>query len=202
MDQLVASEESPLHDGTFALIPWQIEGNDDDRWTGISHSTVESTFFVSSGGCPVVPLRTLPPPDDGRVKFFRKLARVGNLPPILLLYVSPLNATIVLDGHARLAGALAEGGAIPAYCLQRALITDAVEPGESLAAFEGVYAKMAMERRDLTALNVGLSELHQPRMLRRPSRAWPLAGGASTWNAEVRARARVLGIDVDDLTRE
>ena len=44
----------------------------------------------------------------GRLKWWRKKAREGSLPPILLWYVSGLNAYLILDGHYRLQAALDE----------------------------------------------------------------------------------------------
>ncbi|MBW6433533.1 hypothetical protein KZ829_07215 [Actinoplanes hulinensis] len=56
----------------------------------------------------VVPLRPLPSAEDGRVKAYRKLARDGLLPPLLLWWASNLDGCLLLDGHSRLAAARAE----------------------------------------------------------------------------------------------
>lgn len=56
----------------------------------------------------VLPLRTLGESDQGRIKAFRKLAREGALPPILLWWVSGFQMYVILDGHDRLAAAVAE----------------------------------------------------------------------------------------------
>ncbi|MEV0901709.1 ParB/Srx family N-terminal domain-containing protein [Actinoplanes sp. NPDC049802] len=69
----------------------------------------------------VVPLRPLPSPDDGRVKSYRKLARAGVLPPLLLWWASNLDGYLLVDGHSRLAAARAEGSSA---------VTLAVTPGE------------------------------------------------------------------------
>ncbi|MGB8939405.1 MAG: hypothetical protein WCD21_04060 [Streptomyces sp.] len=44
----------------------------------------------------------MPRADDPRVKAYRKQARDGTLPPVLLWWVSGLDCHLVLDGHAGL----------------------------------------------------------------------------------------------------
>ncbi|WP_304163861.1 hypothetical protein [Lonsdalea britannica] len=48
-------------------------------------------------------------PASSRVKWWRKKAREGALPPILLWFVSGLGAYVILDGHSRLQAARDEG---------------------------------------------------------------------------------------------
>lgn len=48
-------------------------------------------------------------PASSRVKWWRKKAREGTLPPILLWFVSGLGAYVILDGHSRLQAARDEG---------------------------------------------------------------------------------------------
>ncbi|MFP1858990.1 hypothetical protein [Lonsdalea quercina] len=48
-------------------------------------------------------------PTSSRVKWWRKKAREGALPPILLWFVSGLGAYVILDGHSRLQAARDEG---------------------------------------------------------------------------------------------
>ncbi|MBO3739145.1 hypothetical protein [Actinoplanes flavus] len=47
--------------------------------------------WLGDGWNGVVPLRPLPTPDDGRVKAYRKPARDGRLPPLLLWWASNLD---------------------------------------------------------------------------------------------------------------
>jgi hypothetical protein len=56
----------------------------------------------------VVPLRAASRPDAARVKSWRKHAREGTLPPILVAWVSALDVYVVLDGHDRLLAARLE----------------------------------------------------------------------------------------------
>ncbi|MFS1291878.1 hypothetical protein ACLRDI_29620 [Pseudomonas piscis] len=59
------------------------------------------------GGGAVVGLHGVDPL-AGRLKWWRKKAREGSLPPILLWYVSGLNSYLILDGHYRLQAAIDE----------------------------------------------------------------------------------------------
>ncbi len=67
-----------------------------------------SSWF-SFGAGRVLPLRDPSSSDAARVKAFRKHARDGTLPPVLLWWVSPLDGYLVLDGHDRLLAARLEG---------------------------------------------------------------------------------------------
>ncbi|UJR86206.1 hypothetical protein [Sandaracinus amylolyticus] len=61
-----------------------------------------------NGARTIVPLRTGSAIDASRVKAWRKHVRDGTLPPIVLWWVSMLDAYVLLDGHDRLRAALAE----------------------------------------------------------------------------------------------
>ncbi|MDX3235410.1 hypothetical protein PV392_06910 [Streptomyces sp. ME03-5709C] len=67
----------------------------------------------------ILPLRPMPGADDSRVKAYRKQAREGTLPPVLLWWVSGLDCHLILDGHARLAAAIAESVEPPLLQLHR-----------------------------------------------------------------------------------
>lgn len=56
----------------------------------------------------VLNLREPPRADDGRVKWWRKHAREGALPPVLLWYLGGLRGYVIVDGHCRLQAALLE----------------------------------------------------------------------------------------------
>lgn len=57
----------------------------------------------------VFALRDPSPEDASRVKSWRKHARDGTLPPVLLSWISALDGYLVLDGHDRLHAAALEG---------------------------------------------------------------------------------------------
>lgn len=65
--------------------------------------------FGLHGSGRVLPLRTASPPESARVKAWRKHARDGTLPPVLLLWLSMLDVWVALDGHDRLLAARLEG---------------------------------------------------------------------------------------------
>ena len=56
---------------------------------------------------------------DGRLKWWRKKAKEGSLPPILLLFISGLDNYIILDGHYRLKAAYLEN-VVPDILILRA----------------------------------------------------------------------------------
>lgn len=115
-DLLQAAGEGPLHTGRWVLawgMPgWSVAGHwqrlnviDPDRghitWFGFSDPIEDQRD--------ILPLRRLSPVDAARVRSYRRQVREGVLPPALLWWVSGLNTLLVLDGHDRIAAALAEG---------------------------------------------------------------------------------------------
>ncbi|MET9378657.1 hypothetical protein ABZX98_31735 [Streptomyces sp. NPDC002992] len=114
---LTADPDGPLHDGRWVLT------DDTERlrirdgrgpaayWSELlveGHPDGYIDWWIHNGSWEVLPLRPLPDTDDGRVKAYRKQAREGILPPVLLWWVSGLDCHLLLDGHARLAAAIAE----------------------------------------------------------------------------------------------
>lgn len=60
--------------------------------------------------------------DDDKVKWYRKLIKSDNLPPIFVWYISSLYAYIIIDGHSRLKASLLENKApeiIAIYSLKK-----------------------------------------------------------------------------------
>lgn len=55
--------------------------------------------------------------EHGRIKWWRKIWREGQMPPILLWFISYLDAFVILDGHDRLQAALLEGGVPDCFVL-------------------------------------------------------------------------------------
>ncbi|MFG2111901.1 hypothetical protein ACGFRB_04560 [Streptomyces sp. NPDC048718] len=134
----------------------------------------------------------MPAADDGRVKAYRKQARDGTLPPVLMWWVSGLDCGVILDGHARLAAAIAESVEPPLLQLIRTAPDDEVAEGTERAVgrYETEMARRAGLRvRHGDAVPDGAALLgpqlaHDLRELdtaRRPSRAWPLEGGQERW---------------------
>jgi hypothetical protein len=118
------------------------------------------------------------------------------------MWVSGLQAHVVLDGHDRLQAAVQEGADVPALVLLR--------HGERCVDEQGLArADIIVERSggaDMTveARNRLLLDLYSPARDVLPSRADLMRGGVDQWVAEVDAEAR-QGEDVqinDPLTRE
>ena len=71
-----------------------------------------SAVYLDWGLCGNGQVFNIRPPqarDSGRIKWWRKLARAGQLPPILVWQVQALDAFVILDGHDRLQACLLEG---------------------------------------------------------------------------------------------
>lgn len=157
-----------------------------------------------------ISLRDMSAPDDGRVKLWRKHAKVATLPPALLFWVSGLDCYLVLDGHDRLLAASLENVAAPVLALEP---LDEAEPSDEqqrqvTAALS--TALEAAERATVAAREVGLARVHRPfttedsnrilldafspRQHLGRSRAFPMPGGDAQWVREVRDALERRGI--------
>ncbi|MEM6784573.1 MAG: hypothetical protein AAF624_12655 [Bacteroidota bacterium] len=135
--------------------------------------------------CHPIVLRDASPASHGRVKAWRKFARVGLLPPVLLLWVSGLDTHVVLDGHDRLLAALLEGATAPALALS--LVEEHKPDGARCDAVRRSVAE-ALEagRISVERANAVLLDAHVPYIKRCLTRAFPIEGGVGTWAAEVK----------------
>lgn len=50
----------------------------------------------------LIALKEAPVQESGRVKWYRKLVKAGECPPVLIWYLACLDSYVILDGHARL----------------------------------------------------------------------------------------------------
>lgn len=201
---LDAASDGPLHDGRWVLSPgpalllrpnhrgsspaeyWRsllVEGDPDGY----------IDWFVHDGSWEILPLRVMPGAFDPRVKAYRKQARDGTLPPVLLWWVSGLDCHLVLDGHARLAAAIAESVEPAVLELRRAVPQDELDSAteRAVAAYEAELARFTELRAAQgsrvpdgaafagPALARRLGELHTTH---RPTWAWPLPGGIQEWH--------------------
>ena len=55
-----------------------------------------------------IAVKETPYEDSGRVKFWRKKVKEGTLPPIVLMHMSQLSNSIIIDGHSRLMASILE----------------------------------------------------------------------------------------------
>ncbi|MFC7218835.1 hypothetical protein ACFQLX_11730 [Streptomyces polyrhachis] len=192
----------PLHDGRWLLsfesplLRW--------RHAGTSHAAYWEEMLVEghpdgyldwhlhSCGWEVLALRPVPDAADSRVKAYRKQARDGTLPPVLLWWVSGLDCHVILDGHARLAAAVAEDIEPPLLHLHRTTPRDDLDAGtaEAVALYEDELARFARLREThgptvpdgtATAGPQLARRLHDLTVWEQPTWAWPLPGGEEAW---------------------
>lgn len=138
----------------------------------------------------VLALRAPSPEEDGRVKSWRKCARDGTLPPVLLLYVDILEKWLVLDGHDRLHAALLEGVTPPVLGLWPVVedefaSTDWEREGALIAA--GFQLRAGATPQTVDKANRTLLRHFSGYRRGTVTRAWPLKGGLEAWRAEVLA---------------
>ncbi|MFF3314540.1 hypothetical protein ACFYV5_03385 [Streptomyces sp. NPDC003035] len=198
---LAEDPDGPLHDGRWVLT------DDTERlrirdgrgpaayWSELvveGHPEGYIDWWIHNGSWEVLPLRPLPGADDGRVKAYRKQAREGILPPVLLWWVSGLDCHLLLDGHARLAAAIAEDVEPAVLVLRRTVPHDERVRGEAEAAaayeaeldrYAALIARHGPAVPDGAEIAGGLlvRRLEQLRTGDRPTWAWPLAGGVHEW---------------------
>lgn len=199
---LLDSPGSPLHDGRWLLscesplLRWNHGRRPQaEYWNSMliqGHPDGYIDWFIHSGSWEILPLHSMPDAGDGRVKAYRKQARDGTLPPVLLWWVSGLDCHLILDGHARLAAAIAESTSPSLLSLHRTAPSDEVVTGTERAvhSYESELARFA-ELRTIHGAAVpdgaaiaGPSLAHRLRELhtaQRPTWAWPLPGGEVQW---------------------
>ncbi|WP_375743769.1 hypothetical protein NR800_00185 [Corallococcus interemptor] len=141
----------------------------------------------------VLALRVPSSPEDGRVKSWRKRARDGTLPPVLLLYVDILAKWLVLDGHDRLHAALLEGVEPPLLGLWPFVTpprpASAVREAGALFSAE-FQLRAGATPETVDRVNRMLVHSFTPDPRGTVSRAWPIPGGRETWREEVTTRRR------------
>lgn len=213
---LERSPASPVYEGEWLLKPSEL-----------AEGLVQQIVAQGAGGTiawdygtrlyPFV-LRDSSSRDDGRVKAWRKHARAGTLPPILLHWVSGLDAAVVLDGHDRLLAAALESTAAPALTLlpvsveapdlaraqqvEEALVTS-MAAAQRLQAEAGREPLTRMQRVwNVEHANELLIEQYATRLVARPTRAWPLPGRAERWAKEAHQAAVAQRIDSHNLLED
>ncbi|MFD7071553.1 hypothetical protein ACFV97_30475 [Streptomyces sp. NPDC059913] len=197
-DALEASSVGPLHEGRWMLTPRldhrlgrgreettrNGDGPTPGRWCSPlldAHPDGYVDWFA--GGFGVVPLRRMPAPGDGRVKSYRRQVRDGVLPPVLLWWFSGLDRYVVLDGHARLAAALAEDREPAALALSRAPSEERAVAGTdralsayrlTLSVLDGPHPVADREHVVRAAGRLLTDRLSDVATDRAPTRAWPM----------------------------
>jgi hypothetical protein len=186
---LDATDSGPLHGGPWLLRPHVLQPH---TAAELVHDNPAYLDWFGTGWNGIVPLRALPGEDSGRVKAYRKLAAEQLLPPIVLWWVSGLDGWLLLDGHARLVAALAEGVMPPALALG-----NAERPADQQVWLAKLTADhetaIAHLQRQIAAGHPGAQDAERQlsawygatiaNLTSHPGRtvAWPLPGGATAW---------------------
>ncbi|GAA5017110.1 hypothetical protein [Streptomyces siamensis] len=142
-------------------------------------------------------MRPVPDPGDSRVKAYRKQAREGALPPVLLWWVSGLDCHVILDGHARLAAAIAESVELPLLHLNRSVPRDDLDVriDDAVGSYERELARFAALRAVHGPAVPDGATIAGPQLARRLhgldtaaqlTWAWPLPGGQAQWRRVAR----------------
>jgi hypothetical protein len=187
MPGMLDAEPPPVHSLERIL---QLPGAVFEGWTWPDIPEHQGALF---------PVRAPSPAEDGRVRAWRKRARDGTLPPVLLFYVHVLGKHLVVDGHDRAHAALLEG-VEPPLCV--------LWPAQERYVFP--HAVEDLER--LHELSARQPELPWPEMLNRAAamtyswgsthhaylRAYQVRGGMKTWRDEVARRLEALRGEVEE----
>jgi hypothetical protein len=210
--KLFDSPVSPLCAGRWWLMPGEVRERD-AGWlpTGVAGRSLASVchldrvavqpfagYVAWDFGDALEPLamRPMSGPDDARVKAWRRALREGYMPPALLMWMSGLDRYIILDGHDRIAAALAEGTlpSVLVLCYMQEQ-TRAPDRSRSQAVAEEVARQLTASRspdlrpnrpfRIETANRLLIDAFDDRPQLAPVSRAWPLDGGASRWRSQV-----------------
>lgn len=206
-DGLRDSPNGPLHQGDWHLLPGMPAHAVDAYWATLATHDPDRGHITWFGyGDPeedrrdILPLRPLSAPDAARVKSYRRQYREGVLPPVLLWGISALNTCVLLDGHDRLAAALAEDGRPQILRLHRE------DPGPwatltarpLLRAYEERIAHLERQRsagdplaptKIATEGRCLAQQLHQLFPGSFLTRGWPLPGGPAAWDTLARSHA-------------
>lgn len=219
---LAQSPRSPLHEGRWWLLngfaqmtpadprpphisPWAV-AHDVRRYASQALAS-----HVCWGFHPTHPLLGLKPPaalSPSRLKVWRKRARDGTLPPVLALFVSPLDGPVVLDGHHRWMAALEEEVPIPLLMLWPADVRTYSPRVDNREVVERLYLQqhsgspepkpISVNKLNALAIDAWGGQLSAtPR-----TRAWPIPGRFPQWDSEVRARLDALGNRIEPEARE
>lgn len=210
---LSVSPSSPLGRGEWMLAPQM-------RWhrgAALATRNLDGILAHEARGdvawddhVPPLPLRAMSPPDEGRVKAWRKLARREALPPVLLQWISGLVAHVVLDGHDRLLAAQLEGKPAPFLCLDRVatlhrdaghrqMVLDAVGKAFEHSARAEYPPGHASRSFTPAKANRILLDAFMPQLVEQPTVAGSVRIDPARWEAEVRAEGLRQGVDVTEM---
>ncbi len=205
--ELAASPRSPLDRGTWHLT--EVLGAPEappeiprvrELARAPERSRLEYFRWGVSASNAVFPLRSLEAADAARVKAWRKHARAGTLPPVLVWFVCGAETPLLIDGHDRLRAALAEGVTPRAVVLWQSVERDDREADRWRASVAESYVKAHLREDSLSAqtrrgLNDALVRAFRGSYGAPISVARARPGLDASWCAEVAAE---LGADSED----
>ncbi|MEU1249179.1 hypothetical protein [Micromonospora arida] len=190
---LDSADAGPLHNGFWILRPRRLPPYclRDDLTEDYPTAYLD---WLGEGWNGVLPLRQLPDADAARVKAYRRQAREHVLPPILLWSVSALDGYLLIDGHCRLAAALAEG--IEPSVLVLAIGADSETDHEWLGQAATAHVELIDRvneqaargrpdpRRTADALTRQFADVCADLPREARTRAWPVRGGVRAWEQQ------------------
>lgn len=144
-------------------------------------------------------LRRPAPPDDGRLKWWRKKARENALPPVLVWYLRCFDACVIVDGHIRLQAALLEDRPpefIVAYSAQaQEVVADTQQQAHIVASIERQLENAPRGKRLSTEqVNAVLLAAFDDRPHLQPvTRAWARVPSDAHWRNEVGLHLQAIG---------
>ena len=150
--------------------------------------------FESSG---VIPLRRQSDVESGRVKWYRKLAREGRLPPVFLYYHVGLISWLVVDGHDRLLAAREEAitpGFVGVSSVRRRGDTFPVDHREELEKVLARALEKSPDQRTVDGVNKRLIALYEDDDWAPSTRGTVLDGGVDGWLLDVKRMGLPLDI--------
>ncbi|MGD2181542.1 ParB/Srx family N-terminal domain-containing protein [Lusitaniella coriacea] len=141
----------------------------------------------------------MPNADEGRLKWWRKKAMEGSLPPILVWYLSCLDAYVIVDGHSRLLAAYLESE-VPEFIAVYAANEIQMPPRDE-ARQEKIMASLAHQKKlkahkpiSTEQINAVLIQAFDNRpYLRTRTRAWARIKSDEEWKQEVESFLQIIG---------
>jgi hypothetical protein len=161
------------------------------RWMIGDEALTQKPWIEEESGN-LIPLRKSSDSEHGRVKWYRKLARAGELPPVFALRHDGLVSSLIIDGHDRLLAARLEGIFPEIWEISRVHLEDYAYPEDVRALIEANLAReLEKERRGprqrerVDAINQRLMELYACESLLHRPQVGVIPGGLGTWHADV-----------------
>lgn len=162
----------------------------------LARYATDAEIAWSSAASDLAPTRLVSRADDARVRFYRKLARRGALPPVITLGWPAASLEIVIDGHDRLLASLLEGRCPALVSVTEVRRRRRLE--DDVASF-GAQAEALLATRAATPHGARVRDETASRLAWLPwstaayrcaTSASPLSISADVWDREIRFLAR------------